>query len=145
MEKLNKKHQDLIAALETLSASVSRFACMVNTVDANNFDDYELLLMVRDSVIQRFEYCFELTWKYLVIYMESKEEIEIPVISPKTVFRTACQAKLISEQDAAQALQMVEDRNKTSHIYREEIADYIAKSAAGYHQLMVSFAQKFLP
>lgn len=129
MEKLNKKYNDLSTALLTLHVALENFE---KVLKKNNFDDIshkELVDAFRDSLIQRFEYCFELTWKYVALYLETKLEVVAEMHAPSFIFRKACQVRLISEQESDIALQMVKDRNKTSHIYKAEIADYIAASA----------------
>jgi nucleotidyltransferase substrate binding protein (TIGR01987 family) len=69
----------------------------------------------RDGVIQRFEFCFELMWKTLKIYLEDRG---IDVRSPKDSLRAAFGQGWITEEDGF--LDMLADRNKTSHIYSRE-------------------------
>ncbi|MGA2260094.1 MAG: HI0074 family nucleotidyltransferase substrate-binding subunit [Acidobacteriota bacterium] len=69
----------------------------------------------RDGVIQRFEFCFELLWKTLKIYLEDRG---IEAKSPKDSLRAAFGQGWIIEED--DFLDMLADRNKTSHIYSRE-------------------------
>lgn len=80
----------------------------------------------RDSVIQRFEFTYELAWKilYEVLIDQGLEDINK---TPRSVFQAACDAGLIKNSDLW--LQMMFARNKTSHQYDEaesiQIADDI--------------------
>lgn len=74
----------------------------------------------RDGVIQRFEYAFELLWKTLKLYL-NYEGIEC--FSPRSCIKEAFRRGLI--EDVELLLEMLEDRNRTSHIYEEKIAEEI--------------------
>lgn len=69
----------------------------------------------RDGVIQRFEFCFELLWKTLKIFLEDKG---LEARSPKDPLKAAFAQGWITDEDAF--LDMLADRNKTSHIYSRE-------------------------
>ena len=70
----------------------------------------------RDAAIQRFEYSFEATWKTAQRYLHDIEGVE--VASPKAVIRASFAAGLFDEQATRLALEMVDDRNLTSHTYK---------------------------
>lgn len=78
-------------------------------------------LTLRDGVIQRFEFTTELAWKTAREYLLSLEIMDIN--SPKTVMREAFHNGLI--QNETGWLQILQDRNSTSHIYDEEDADAV--------------------
>lgn len=71
----------------------------------------------RDAAIQRFEFTFELAWKALKAFYFEKG---IDLHSPKEVFRHAFAAGDI--QDEKIWLEMLKDRNLTSHTYNEPLA-----------------------
>lgn len=79
-------------------------------------------LFIRDSVIQRYEYSIELAWKTLKDYLE--HEGFINVSSPKRVIRQSLQQGYISD---AQWLKALDDRNKTTHAYDENMANEVTK------------------
>ena len=85
--------------------------------------------IVRDSAIQRFEFTFELAWKTLKVYLEEKKGAH-DLYFPKDTFRSAFQAGLINDDPGW--LEMVDTRNKTSHLYNEKMADEIYKLLPGY-------------
>ncbi|MBU2700767.1 nucleotidyltransferase substrate binding protein (TIGR01987 family) [Sporomusaceae bacterium BoRhaA] len=74
--------------------------------------------LLRDGLIQRFEFTFELAWKTLKAIFE--DEGLVGLNSPKTVFREAFAAGLIKKDELW--LAMLSDRNITAHIYDEQLA-----------------------
>ena len=75
--------------------------------------------IVRDAAIQRFEFTFELVWKTLQLYLEHEG---FESAGPRELKR-AFIVRLISDQDEADVwLQMLDDRNLTSHAYDETLA-----------------------
>lgn len=142
MERLENKYTDLLDALYTFKNSIAYYQQTLKKNPSLEYPHLDMIQTFRDSVIQRFEYCYELKWKYVACYLEVRLQANIEIYAPSHIFRKACFSKLISEQEAAQALQMVKDLNQTSHIYKEEIADYIAKQAENYYDLMHSIAQR---
>ena len=75
-------------------------------------------------MIQRFEYSTEAFWKYLKSYLSSEHNLSAN--SPREVIRTGLKAKLYSEEISKELLQMLDDRNLTSHTYVEELTETIA-------------------
>lgn len=79
--------------------------------------------VVRDGVIQRFEFTYELAWKSTKAYLEDIGIVD--KLSPKAVIKEAYAQKIIlNEQNW---LLMLQDRNMTSHVYKEEMAQEIAE------------------
>ena len=74
----------------------------------------------KDGVIQRFEFTFELLWKALKIYLEYQG---ILVKTPRDSFVEAFRIDLISDEKIF--LDMLEDRNNTTHIYDKETSEKI--------------------
>ncbi|MEW6203575.1 MAG: nucleotidyltransferase substrate binding protein [bacterium] len=74
----------------------------------------------RDGVIQRFEFTFELLWKSLKIFLE-EEGIECR--SPKECLRSALRVGLIEDEEVF--LDMLEDRNRSTHTYDEKETERI--------------------
>lgn len=66
----------------------------------------------KDGVIQRFEFTFELLWKALKIFLEG-EGIECR--TPKDCLKSAFRIELFHDEQVC--LDMLEDRNKTTHTY----------------------------
>ena len=72
---------------------------------------------MRDSVIQRFEMCWELAWKMLKLRLE---ELGVEVLNPRDSYREALNKGLINDGNAWSELQ--KQRNLTSHTYNEALA-----------------------
>lgn len=75
----------------------------------------------RESLIQRFEYTFELSWK-LMSQILKEEGVE--VFGVKSIIRAAAKLGLLKSVDTW--FRYLEYRNETSHIYHEEIAIEVA-------------------
>ena len=77
--------------------------------------------ILRDSVIQRFEYTYELCWKTMKRWLEiNLGSAYIDGISRKELFRHAAEHHLI--EDPLRWFTYHEARNQTSHIYDEAVA-----------------------
>jgi nucleotidyltransferase substrate binding protein (TIGR01987 family) len=91
-------------------------------------------IILRDAMIQRFEYSTEAFWKYLKSYLSTEHNLSAN--SPREVIRTGLKAKLFSEEISKELLQMLDDRNLTSHTYVEELAESIARRIPDYSKNM---------
>ena len=74
----------------------------------------------KDGVIQRFEFTIESLWKTLKAILEYKG---IECYSPRNCIKEAFKANIVSDDDIV--LDMIEDRNLSSHIYDEKTSDEI--------------------
>ena len=96
----------------------------------------------RDSVIQRFEYTFELCWKYLQRVLEADRPSEDPSI--KGILREAAKQNLIQDLDLW--FKFHESRNLTSHTYNEntaqEVYNVAIKLPEKAHQLLEVLKKK---
>ncbi len=68
-----------------------------------------------DGAIQRFEFTFELFWKALKMFLRYKG---IEARTPRDVFKEAFKLEWLADEKLF--LDMLEDRNKTSHVYEKE-------------------------
>ena len=92
-------------------------------------DDYRKspLDSVRDGSIQRFEFCTELAWKTMREYLLDQGYTEIN--SPKAVVKQAFAFGIIRDQQAW--VDLLNDRNLTSHVYDEATAKAIFERIEG--------------
>lgn len=97
----------------------------------------------RDSVIKRFEFTLDTSWKYLKFYVEA--QVGIVQNSPKPVVRECFRNGFITEKQATEALDMINGRNMTSHIYREEIAENLLKRIPSYYTLLSTILDSLHP
>lgn len=107
--KSNNKLENFIKALDRLKEGLLQY------------DEEDELQ--RDGIIQRYEFTFELAWKTLKEIFE--DEGLIGLNSPKTVLREAYSSGLIDDEKIW--LDMLVDRNATSHIYSQSNAIEICK------------------
>ena len=91
-------------------------------------------IILRDAMIQRFEYSTEAFWKYLKAYLSIEHNLSAN--SPREVIRAGLKAKLYSEEISKELLQMLDDRNLTSHTYVEKLAESIAARIPSYSTVM---------
>ena len=127
MEILIIRRNSVAQALKQLSSSLSKLEHKKYMVD------YEEL---RDSIIQRFEFSIDTFWKFLKEYLEIKRQVIFDSISPRRVFRACLEAHLITDEEFLNLLDIIEDRNRTSHTYSEKIAEEILQRTPGYYNLM---------
>lgn len=80
-----------------------------------------------DATIQRFEFTFELAWKFLKDYFFDKG---IDLNYPKEVIQEAFRVNLIENESVW--ISMLRDRNMTSHTYDEKLADTIFLNIRNY-------------
>ena len=73
-----------------------------------------------DATIQRFEFTFELSWKFL---KEFFFERGLDLNYPKEIIKEAFSVNLIDDEGLW--IKMLRDRNMTSHTYDEKLADEI--------------------
>jgi nucleotidyltransferase substrate binding protein (TIGR01987 family) len=108
-------------------ASLEKALSSLNVALALPKDD-----IVRDSVIQRFEYTYELSWKFLKRFLElDLTKSEVDTLNRRELFRIATEKGYISDPKMWFAFH--ESRNITSHTYNELVAEQVyllAKSFA---------------
>lgn len=81
--------------------------------------------VIRDGVIQRFEFTFELAWKSLREYM-ADQGAPMDAMFSKQVFKAAYTAGVI--HDAQVWLDMLASRNITSHVYDDHQAAQVVEA-----------------
>ncbi len=137
MARLEKKYEHVARAIASFDQALSQYKRWKTSLDQQKIEalgiDYEgVVLNLRDSMIQRFEYSIDLLWKYIKTYLDEKLDIVPDVLSPNNVIRQAGKARLLSEQETMALLDMVKKRNLTSHIYQEEIAEILSGDLPAY-------------
>lgn len=85
-------------------------------------DVRQLEPIVKEGIIQRFEYTFELAWKTLKDKM-IEDGLLVERITPKFVFKLAFQSKYLDEVEIW--MQMANDRNLMSHSYNFDTFDKV--------------------
>lgn len=100
----------------------------------------DLDFMQQAGSIQFFEMCCELAWKLMKDYLE--EQGYNDVASPRAAIKQAFNSGLID--DGHSWLQLLIDRNRTTHVYDEDTANSIYKMISEkYYPLFDSLYQRF--
>jgi nucleotidyltransferase substrate binding protein (TIGR01987 family) len=89
---------------------------------------------VRDSVIQRFEYSYELSWKMLKrqLEMDSPTPVSIDAMSFKEMIREAAERSLITNPTSW--FEYRQQRNRTAHTYNAAKARQVYETALVFIQ-----------
>jgi nucleotidyltransferase substrate binding protein (TIGR01987 family) len=108
--------------LQRFSNFRKAFAKLEKAVQQESFSELE-----KEGLIQRFEYTYELAWNTLGDYLKYQGYTEIN--GPRNVIEQAYKTGII--KDGEGWMQMLQDRNKTSHTYNESLVDRIFKDVKG--------------
>ncbi len=73
---------------------------------------------IRSGQVQKFEFCIELLWKTLKIYLFEINGIDAK--SPKMVVKEYFNLGLCSYKEYETIMEMLNDRNILNHIYKKE-------------------------
>lgn len=121
--------------LANYDRAVSHLGNVVERIRCSAGDDSELYEMMRDSLIKRFEFTFELAWKVMKDYAEYQGETDIK--GSRDAMRRSLQMGIIEDPEWLEAIEL---RNLTSHRYDEEMVSEASKAIIEtYHPLMVKF------
>jgi nucleotidyltransferase substrate binding protein (TIGR01987 family) len=101
---------ELLKASESLKTAKS----LLKQAMTENSANIELHKALRDSCIQRFEFCIELAWKVSI------KLLGLQTKAPNPAIRDMAQNNLIDNPDVW--FEFLLARNKTSHSYDEDIA-----------------------
>lgn len=83
--------------------------------------------IIRDGVIQRFEYCYELAQKMIKRALETQFDEKVDTMTWNDVLRTASERGLL--MNIEQWFDYRTERNKTSHTYDSSVAVLVYASA----------------
>lgn len=121
------KLEHIWKALDTLKYSLS---------ESKKIEKWKLFNVYRDSVIQRFEYTYELSWKYMK-FLWKYAEGDIEVRSASQAIKSAFKNWYIDSMKVW--FKMMEWRNKTSHEYEEDISDDLYFEIFSYNDEIQKF------
>ena len=131
MNKITPKWLD---RLNTFKNAIRRLAEVIDLSNERQLNQFEY-----DSLIKRFEFSFEMAWKLMMSYEKDNGVAELH--GSKDVVRQAYRMSIITNGEAW--LEMIDDRNKTSHLYDEEMAsDVIDEIIHTYYPLFIELQNK---
>lgn len=128
--KVNLDYTSLLKAHEQLQTSVKLAR------DAKEKGDMLLYAQFRSAGIQAFEYCFELSHKFLRRFLREYEASEMLVneFGFKDLIRLGEQRAIIDDAEAW--LHYRKQRNQTSHTYDSDIAEAVFATVPQFVQSM---------
>lgn len=94
----------------------------------------------RESVIKRFELCYDLTWKFFKALLRYRFLIE--VANPRAAFEEAHKQNIITTDELAALLRIVRSRNEVAHIYDEAFASEVSEKILEHNKLFSELAKK---
>jgi nucleotidyltransferase substrate binding protein (TIGR01987 family) len=112
----------MTARQDALEAAISRLNAVLKAPESD---------INRDAAIQRFEFCFELAWKFI---QERARDEGLDCQSPRGCLRVAFKTLWIEDEQCW--LAMLEDRNRTSHTYDEALAKAVFRRLPNYLPLL---------
>lgn len=74
---------------------------------------------LKNGQVHKFIYCTELSWKTAKIYLEDQKGLIIT--APKSVIKGLFTEQIIDEKTYLTLLEIINNRNALSHIYKEEL------------------------
>lgn len=123
--------EDLLSAIDSLEALLNK--------DLSNLDDV-LIDGVHNGCVQKFEYCIELCWKTIKSYLNKIEGKDVS--APKPVIKAFYLSNHINEDSYLALLDMIEDRNRLSHIYNKDDFDAVYKKLPQHLLILKSASSK---
>ena len=121
--------------LYNFSNALDRFVSVIEReieFKESGFEDVYL-----DLVVKRFEFTYEMSWKALKRYLSY---LGIEAKNPRMVFKEAYAQEIISDEDGW--LDMIEQRNLSSHIYDESEIKEILDKRMIYRDLFHALREK---
>jgi len=102
---------------ESLGKAIQKLGEVLQLPDLQTTD------YLQDAAIHRFEFCIELYWKVLKKFLATEE---VETTTPRDVIAKAYQFQFIDDEKVW--LEMLRNRNITSHIYNQEEAKRVFDS-----------------
>ncbi|MGL4655843.1 MAG: nucleotidyltransferase substrate binding protein [Sarcina sp.] len=128
MDRWHEKLEDFSKALNRLNEAIEESNLNLKSTT------------LKDGVIQRFEFTYELCWKLMKYFLETEGVEEAK--SPRSTFRAAFQYGLI--EDGEEWIDMLKNRNLTSHVYDEEISIEIYEEIKGRYYFILKDMKEIL-
>lgn len=130
-----------IQRFHNFRSALYRLGKAVEIVTEQINEDEEVDDLLKEGLIQRFEYTHELAWKVMKDYAEYQGYTDIR--GSRDAFRKAFDMGLVTDKSW---MDSIIDRNLTSHNYDEDTAEDICENIVDvYYPLFVKFEKVMLP
>ena len=133
-----QRFSNYVKAMDKLRQSVEYINYNLISKNQEKIEDVENVLdeMIKEGLIQRFEYTHELAWNVMKDYAEYQGNANVG--GSRDATREAFQLNLITNGQVW--MDMISSRNKTSHTYNEATANEIyAKILNDYYPAFLQF------
>ncbi|MDR2697679.1 MAG: nucleotidyltransferase substrate binding protein [Holophagales bacterium] len=130
-----------ITALKKAAAAFDNalaFALKVESKPVGKLEFFELE-SARASVIQHFEFCYELCWKTMKRFIEMDIGSDADILTRKDIFRISAEKRLVV--DFGRWILFNGARNRTSHVYNEDSAVEIYQIAKSFNMDLKAFVK----
>lgn len=119
---MDKSLQDIrwIQRFNNYQRALGKLSAAVKTISQVDGLGSEVDELLREGLIQRFEYTHELAWKVIKDYAEYQGYTDVR--GSRDAFRKGLKMGIIDSPDW---IDSIEDRNLTSHNYDEDVAQEI--------------------
>lgn len=124
MTNIKLDYSSLEKAVSTLSIALKSYEANSNSLSPADRD------IMRDGVIHRFEYTFELAWKTIKRYLEIYGLEKADTLTNRDLFRIGAEQGLI--EDPSSWFNYMIDRNRTSHVYDVAVANDVFRTAVSF-------------
>jgi len=122
-------------ALYNFTQALERFSRVVDSEESFKHDGYHDVYL--DLVVKRFEFTYEMSWKALKRYLGYSG---VATDSPRMAFREGFSQGMIADESVW--LDMIEQRNISSHVYDEYQVKGIIEKKEKYRNAFVGLKEK---
>lgn len=141
MENIKEKDIRWVQRFNNYRKALYRLTQAVRIVSEQINEDNEVDDLLKEGLIQRFEYTHELACKVMKDYAEYQGYTDVK--GSRDAFRKAFEMGIITDK---RWMDSIEDRNITSHNYYDETAEEIYLAIVEvYHPLFLDFEKVMLP
>lgn len=118
--------------------ALMRLSEAVDVLNSQDIVNVLELTLLKEGLIQRFEYTHELAWKVMKDYLEYQGYVDIR--GSRDAIRKSLELNIISDR---RWMSTIEARNLTSHNYDDETAENIyGEIIEVYYPLFIEFENK---
>jgi len=126
-----------IQRLDSYSNALARLEEGLKVARSELYQNGEVADLIKEGVIQRFEFTQELSWKVMKDYVEYQGEMDIK--GPRDAIKKALEIGIIDDRNWLETLKA---RNLTSHLYdEEEFKNVFNEISLDFFPLFLKFKQ----
>ena len=124
---------DLLSSLNTFERSLQLKMAKYQGVELDT---------IKNGQIQKLEYCIELCWKTIKVFLNTIHGVD--AVSPKSTIKEFYRVSLVNEKEYELLNEMLDDRNRLSHIYNELFFEDIYLKLNDYLVVMKKVSERMM-